>query len=119
MELERAYETFYVIHPQTNMLHTLIPIAVSFEEACNTSTKEMKPQCLRNRNDNTVEDLLFSNEPETITVDNYRGYSLERSGLVSLINLARLNDWKSAFVFSLRQKVGENACRRGQETTIL
>lgn len=43
VEIQRAYKTLYVINQRTKMLPTSRWKAVSFKEACNIGTKEMKP----------------------------------------------------------------------------
>lgn len=75
---------------------------MSLEEACTTGTKELEPRCLCNVNESTVDDLLFSNEPARIAVDNFRGYSPDRRDSVSMIKLVCLHSWISAYVFNLR-----------------
>lgn len=108
MEIEQAYKRLYVINRRTKMLQMFRWRTVPIEEPYNTKTKHTKPQGLRNGNDSTVEDFLFSNEPTRISVDNFKGYSPEQSDSVNLINDVRLGAWMSAHVFTYRRKVGDN-----------
>lgn len=114
MGIEQFHETFYMINRRTKMLNPSWTRPVSFNEACNIGTKQLKPQCICNGNGSTVEDLIFRNEPLRIAVHNFKYYSLDPSDSVRLINLVWLHACISAFVFSLRRGVCWNTRRESK-----